>query len=185
MLSKDKDDVLGDYMELTKQFGYVMFFSSIFPIAGALSMICNYFEMNQAVRSFKYKKKYKAEVSQGIGNFTHCLNMIGTFSIMLNAFLICFTSKVFKKLFTGTEYNWELAYFFTFIFLIEHAMMIIKTLIEFSIDYNPEYIKQGEMEKQVIADELWNKIEQQRAQLAKKKNLTEVIRTAENESLGF
>lgn len=94
-------------MELTKQFGYVMFFSSVFPLAGVLSMICNFFEMKQAINGLKYQKKFKAEVSVGIGNFMGCLHIISTFAIMINAFLLCFTSKVFKLYFTGFELKWE------------------------------------------------------------------------------
>lgn len=84
-----------------------MFFSSVFPLAGALSMICNYFEMKQQIECLKYEKKFKAEVSVGIGNFMGCLEIISTFSIMINAFLICFTSKVFKDWFTGDAVGWE------------------------------------------------------------------------------
>ena len=69
VLNKAQDDILVDYMELVVQFGYVMFFSSVFPLAGALSMACNYFEMSQAISNLKFKKKFKAEVSVGIGNF--------------------------------------------------------------------------------------------------------------------
>lgn len=45
ILDPSPDAILDEYMELTKQFGYVMFFSSAFPLAGLLSIICNYFEM--------------------------------------------------------------------------------------------------------------------------------------------
>lgn len=158
VLNKDQDDILLDYMELVVQFGYVMFFSSVFPLAGALSMICNYFEMSQAINNLKYKKKFKAEVSVGIGNFTGCLGMISTFSIMINAFLLCFTSSVFKKLFTGNDVGWDVAFFLTFIFLVEHLIMIIKTLIEFSIPAVPEFIKTGELERSIVSSQLSKKI---------------------------
>lgn len=39
-----------------------------------------------------YKKKSKAEVSIGIGNFMACLEIISTFAIMINTFMLCFTS---------------------------------------------------------------------------------------------
>lgn len=169
ILNKEKDDVLGDYMDLTIQFGYVIFFSSIFPPAGILSMICNYFEMKQSISNLKYKKKFKAEVSTGIGNFMECLNILSTFAIMINAFLICFTSKVFKKLFTGQHEldvkpiaSWEVATFLTLVFGIEHIMMLVKIIVEFTITKHPEFIKTGEMEREIIAKNLYEKIKSQR-----------------------
>lgn len=41
MLIKDKQKVLDDYMELTVQYGFISFFSGIFPLAALMSMISN------------------------------------------------------------------------------------------------------------------------------------------------
>lgn len=48
--------------------------------------------------------------------------------------------------------------FFTLIFLIEHGIMIMRSIIEFSIGKVPGFVKQGEMERTIIADKLWRKI---------------------------
>ena len=61
--------VLDDYMELILQFGFIVLFSSVFPLAAALSFLTNTIQMKSQINNFQYTKRYKAEVSDGIGTF--------------------------------------------------------------------------------------------------------------------
>jgi len=42
-LIKTKPDILMHYMELVVQFGYIILFSSVFPLAALMSLISNSF----------------------------------------------------------------------------------------------------------------------------------------------
>jgi hypothetical protein len=101
MLLKEKTNVLDGYMELTVQFGFVTFFSGIFPLAGLLSMISNAIQIKSQTSNLIYMKRYKAEISNGIGNFHQCLSILSQLSIMVSAGILYFTSSIFKNMFTG------------------------------------------------------------------------------------
>lgn len=45
LLLKDKENLIANYMELTIQIGYVLFFSSVFPLAGVLSVFSNFIQL--------------------------------------------------------------------------------------------------------------------------------------------
>ena len=55
------------------------------------------------MNNFSFQRRQKAEVSNGIGNFITCLQILCQLSIMVNAGIIYFTSKIYKNLFTGTD----------------------------------------------------------------------------------
>lgn len=42
----------------------------------------------------------------------------------------------------------------TLVFVVEHALMIIKSLLEFSVQYTPDFIKKGEMNRTIISKKL-------------------------------
>lgn len=45
LLYNEKANIIGDYMELVAQFGFICLFSEIFPPAALCSFICNYIQM--------------------------------------------------------------------------------------------------------------------------------------------
>ena len=68
--------ILDDYMELTVQFGFIVLFSSVFPLAAALSLLTNNVQMSAQINNFQYNKRFKAEVSNGIGSFGDCISIL-------------------------------------------------------------------------------------------------------------
>lgn len=44
-MMKEKPDILANYMELVVQFGYIVLFSEVFPLAAFMSIISNYIQM--------------------------------------------------------------------------------------------------------------------------------------------
>ena len=86
-------------MELVAQFGFISLFSEIFPPASLFSFICNFIQMKSQINNFKYTRRFKAEVGNGIGTFMDCIEILTKISIMSNCALLFWTSKYFKALF--------------------------------------------------------------------------------------
>jgi hypothetical protein len=49
----------------------------------------------------KYYRRFKAEVSNGIGSWMTCLDQLAQISIYLNLATLYFTSKVYIQIFVG------------------------------------------------------------------------------------
>ena len=45
VLYNEKANIIGDYMELVAQFGFISLFSEVFPPASFFSFICNFIQM--------------------------------------------------------------------------------------------------------------------------------------------
>jgi hypothetical protein len=101
MLYNEKANIIGDYMELVAQFGFITLFSEIFPPASLCSFICNYIQMKGQIGNMKYTRRFKAEVGNGIGSFMDCLEILTKISIMSNCAMLFWTSKYFKALFVS------------------------------------------------------------------------------------
>jgi hypothetical protein len=56
-LGGDEFDVNGDYMEFVSQFGLIIMFSSVFPLAALICMIQNYFRLLFTRSEIKYNKR--------------------------------------------------------------------------------------------------------------------------------
>lgn len=90
-------------MELVAQFGFISLFSEIFPPASLCSFICNFIQMKSQINNFKYTRRFKAEVGNGIGTFMDCIEILTKISIMSNCALLFWTSKYFKALFVSAS----------------------------------------------------------------------------------
>lgn len=99
LLYNEKPNIIGEYMELVAQFGFISLFSEIFPPASLFSFICNFIQMKSQINNFKYTRRFKAEVGNGIGTFMDCIEILTKISIMSNCALLFWTSKYFKALF--------------------------------------------------------------------------------------
>lgn len=101
LLYNEKANIIGDYMELVAQFGFITLFSEIFPPASLCSFICNYIQMKGQIGNMKYTRRFKAEVGNGIGSFMDCIEILTRLSIMSNCAMLFWTSKYFKALFVS------------------------------------------------------------------------------------
>ena len=97
-MSGEKPDILANYMELVVQFGYIVLFSEVFPLAAFMSIISNYIQMKSQINNLSYTRRSKPEVSTGIGNWMTCIQILSQFSIITSCACIYFTSKTFRKL---------------------------------------------------------------------------------------
>lgn len=154
-------------MELVVQFGYIVLFSVVFPLGAFMSLVNNHIKINSTVKNLRYYRRFKAEVSDGIGSWMKSLEILSQISIFLNCATLYFTSKVYVKIFVGENHDdtvednnlfhtitdgWDLTSFLVMLILVEHGMLIIKIIIESLIEDTPIEIVEGERERKAIFD---------------------------------
>lgn len=61
--------------------------------------------MKSQINNFKYTRRFKAEVGNGIGSFMECIEILVQLSVMSNCALLFFTSKYFHLLFVSAKSN--------------------------------------------------------------------------------
>jgi len=81
------------YSELVVQFGHVIMFSSVLPIAGFINFAINWFTYYSIINDFKYKRRTIPTFSLGIGEFSYYLKALAHISIVINCAILVFTSR--------------------------------------------------------------------------------------------
>ena len=157
-------------MELVVQFGFIVLFSSVFPLAALMSLISNFIQVKSQTNNLQYQRRFKAEVSNGIGTFLNCLQIMTQLSVMINSGIIYFTSRTIKKWFLDNEQHiekvelhspinrgWELVNFLVLVIVVEHGMLIIKIFVEQVINDTPEFVVHGERERMLLLENYQDK----------------------------
>lgn len=88
-------------MELVVQFGYVILFGQVFPLAAVFSMFSNGIQIDSQVGNLEVSRRVKPEVSLGIGNWMFCLEILGQVNVVTNTVLLFFTHRNFKEIFVN------------------------------------------------------------------------------------
>ena len=139
------------------QFGFITLFSEVFPLAALFSLLSNNIQINSQVDNFAYERRIKAEVSNGIGAFMNCLEIIVRFGIISNIGTLFFTSKTIFDLFTTGWYDvpgffpeWDRLTFAIFLICVEHGLMICQMFIAIIVEDTPEYVIRGEQERKEL-----------------------------------
>ena len=88
-------DIMKYYMDLVIQCGFIVLFSFVFPLSSLVSYISNELEFRTQIRNLKYRRRFKAEPSNGIGTWMNALENILQLGIIVNCMGIYFTSKVY------------------------------------------------------------------------------------------
>lgn len=88
-------------MELVVQFGYLVLFGQLFPLAAIFSIIANRIQINVQISNLGISRRHKPAVGEGIGNWMNALEVLSTISIFFNCLFIYFTSTTYQKMFVG------------------------------------------------------------------------------------
>jgi hypothetical protein len=59
--------------------------------------------MQSQIANFKFSRRFKAEVGNGIGTFMDCLEILTRLSVMFNCALLFWTSRYFRVLFVSVK----------------------------------------------------------------------------------
>ena len=126
-----------DYMEIFIQFGYVTFFSSIYPLAGFLALLNNIFEIRGDVLKLciAYQRPFGERVSN-IGVWKDAMEYMGLIAIMVNCGLIG-KSGVVLKLWPEIGDSGIIL----FVVTLEHLMLLVKLIINQMIADTPPWVE--------------------------------------------
>jgi len=88
-----------EYLEMVVQFGFATLFVAAFPLAPALALINNIFEIRlDANKMITESRRPVAQKCSDIGVWYYLLDFLGTLAVVTNAFTIAFTSQAIPKL---------------------------------------------------------------------------------------
>ncbi|TSK13220.1 Anoctamin-1 [Bagarius yarrelli] len=88
-----------EYMEMIIQFGFVSLFVASFPLAPLFALLNNIIEIRLDAKKFVTElRRPDAIRAQDIGIWYNILNGLGKFSVLINAFVIAFTSDFIPRL---------------------------------------------------------------------------------------
>jgi anoctamin-8 len=126
-----------DYMEILIQFGYVTFFSSVYPLAGFLALLNNIFEIRgDALKlCIAYQRPFGERVPN-IGVWQVAMECMGTIAIIVNCALIGQCGQIFKFLPSMSEISMIL-----FIVGLEHVVLFLKMLITHLVPDIPSWVE--------------------------------------------
>nr|XP_055046542.1 anoctamin-2b isoform X2 [Misgurnus anguillicaudatus] len=116
------DGLTPEYMEMIIQFGFVSLFVASFPLAPLFALLNNIIEIRLDAKKFVTElRRPDAVRAKDIGIWYNILSGLGKFSVIINAFVIAFTSDFIPRLVyqyiyseTGTMHgfiNHTLSYF--------------------------------------------------------------------------
>uniref|UniRef100_A0A4X2L7R0 Anoctamin n=1 Tax=Vombatus ursinus TaxID=29139 RepID=A0A4X2L7R0_VOMUR len=98
-----------EYLEMVLQFGFITIFVAAFPLAPLFALLNNWVEIRLDAHKFvcEYRRPV-AERAQGIGVWLLILETMAHLSVIINAFLIAFTSDFLPRLLYQYEHHTHL-----------------------------------------------------------------------------
>ncbi|CAJ0951555.1 unnamed protein product, partial [Mesorhabditis belari] len=114
-----KQQLCYDHLRLIIQFSFVVLFSASFPFAPFLALIVNIICLRaDAIKWTKMARRATPKMAPSIGIWMKLLNMIATFAVPFNGFVLAFTTDivprlvyVFKNFHNATQYGLGAEYF--------------------------------------------------------------------------
>ncbi|XP_055367342.1 anoctamin-2b isoform X2 [Betta splendens] len=93
------DGLTPEYMEMIIQFGFVSLFVASFPLAPLFALLNNIIEIRLDARKFVAELRRPVAIrAKDIGIWYNILSGMGKFSVIINAFVISFTSDFIPRL---------------------------------------------------------------------------------------
>ncbi|XP_066546796.1 anoctamin-7 isoform X2 [Amia ocellicauda] len=95
-----------EYLEMVLQFGFITIFVAAFPLAPLFALLNNWVEIRLDAQKFvcEYRRPV-AERAQNIGVWFNILEALSHLSVIVNAFLIAFTSDFLPRLLYQYKFN--------------------------------------------------------------------------------
>lgn len=138
----EKISLLGEYLELAMNYGYIIFFAVAFPLGPLIYWLFNILEL----RSDSYKflnlcKRPFPEEASDIGVWSDVMRFLSIVAVITNTGLMIFTQNLFK-LPTGDRW-------WVFI-VIEHLILLIMILLMKYYPIVTEFIKNLEVRHEIL-----------------------------------
>ncbi|XP_077290700.1 abnormal X segregation isoform X2 [Arctopsyche grandis] len=128
-----------DYLELFIQFGYVVLFSSVYPLAAFWGVLNNILEIR--ADAFKLCKVYQRPMSRKVkdtGAWQRSFEILGAMSIMTNCGLL-YVSPQIKSY--AASINIEPPELFFYFIVLEHLLLGIRYILHQAIPDKPEWVR--------------------------------------------
>ena len=127
-----KADTLSEYTDLATQFGLVVLFSVVFPLAALLCLIASSLKLKAINYEMKYQRRIEPEVAFGIGQFNGIFTFIAHLAIVSNAALAYFKSARYREIFMENQ-DWQYTAMELLLLFVatEHALVALKMLIAY------------------------------------------------------
>ncbi|CAF0977777.1 unnamed protein product [Rotaria sordida] len=130
-------DLYEDYLEMVVQFGYIIFLSTLFPLAAFFSLLNNLIEIR--TDAFKLCMIYQRPFSQrvkDIGQWQIIMEYMVYAAIIINC-IFCSTRGVFRRLIPDLPFGGEI-----FVLVcIEHALILFCKIIRSSFEEVPYWVR--------------------------------------------
>lgn len=144
-IGKPTYDINDDYLELVLQFGYVIMFAVVLPVAPLAALVNNIFEYWVDIHKIGICRKPTHTRRSNMGAWLWCLEFISFISVLTNCYLVTMVSThvdiliptSFHK-FLATEEGKIVV-----MLLIEHVLMAIKVVMAVLIDDVPRKVSEA------------------------------------------
>ncbi|KAM8962195.1 anoctamin-8 isoform 2-T2 [Pelodytes ibericus] len=154
---KKYEDTFQDYQEMFVQFGYVVLFSSAFPLAAVCALINNIIEIRSD--AFKlcsgFQRPFGRRV-EGIGQWQNVMEAMGVIAIIVNCYLIGQCGQLQRLIpWLGPESA------IIFIVVLEHFALLLKYIIHVVIPDIPGWVAEEMAKLEYQRREAFKKHERQ------------------------
>lgn len=148
----DQKGTFDDYNEMIIQFGYVTLFVVAFPLAPALALLNNFFEIRiDAHKLCRGTRRPDPRGAQDIGTWGTIIDLMGSFAMITNVALVCFTSRHTTSHLDEYERLW--------LFVgVEHGLILLKWMLASIVDDEPQDVTLQKQRTQFIVDKIVNLI---------------------------
>ncbi|KAL4227959.1 Anoctamin-8 [Mactra antiquata] len=135
---KRYEDTFDDYLEMFIQYGYVILFSSAFPLAALCALLNNVIEIHSdAFKLCVYHQRPFGKRVRNIGIWQDALRVMGVVAVVVNSALIGVSGQM-----TRMVPDLDMTSIIIVILVIEHLMLVLKMLITYAIPSHPDWITQ-------------------------------------------
>uniref|UniRef100_A0A7N6AM72 Anoctamin n=1 Tax=Anabas testudineus TaxID=64144 RepID=A0A7N6AM72_ANATE len=174
------EDTLQDYQEMFIQFGYVVLFSSAFPLAAMCALINNIIEIrSDALKLCTGLQRPFGQRVENIGQWQTAMEAMGLIAIIVNCYLIGQCGQI-QRLFPWLSPEMTIIS----IVLLEHFAILLKYVIHVAIPDIPGWVAEEMAKLEYRRREAFKKHEQQaqqhfQQQLRRRREEEELHRQAE------
>ncbi|OQR71157.1 anoctamin-8-like [Tropilaelaps mercedesae] len=136
------DGTFEDYLEMFIQFGYVVLFSSAFPLAALCALVNNLVEIrSDAFKLCAIFQRPFGEPAENIGSWQDAMEVMGMIAVIVNCALVGLNGQL-GRMWPQLGPLETLAV----VVLVEHLLLLLKSAIAFAIPDVPHWV-QTEMAK--------------------------------------
>ncbi|CAF3695124.1 unnamed protein product [Adineta steineri] len=130
-------DLYDDYLEIVVQFGYIIFLSTLFPLAAFFSLLNNLLEIR--TDAFKLCMIYQRPFSQrvkDIGHWQKIMEYMVMAAIIINC-IFCSIRGVFRRLLPNLPFAAEIF----LLVCIEHLLILLCQIIRSNVESVPYWVR--------------------------------------------